>query len=371
MTELLGSLAVRGKAGAAVGRELDAVRTLGPRLYRKQAKDSTASKLAGAGRAAVYRRIWEEAAVEVGAELREYPTGYLELSRGNRVVRLWRHLTPVDDPVTLQLAGDKPAAHELLTRAGISVPPHTTVAVSELDAAVGFVRGHERCVVKPASSTGAGNGVTGAVRDRADLLRARLRAARFDSERLLLERQVEGDEYRVLVFDGEVLGVVRRLPPRVTGDDTSSIAELAERENERRRTAVGEAGLWPIRLDLDAVLALREQGLTVRSSPPRGTVVRVKNATSEGSERDATAIAIDDPAVGGIAADAVRAARALGVRLASVELIAPAAANAAPASDGVVLEVNTTPGLAQHYLVANPGATEPVAVKVLRGLFEG
>ena len=34
----------------------------------------------------------------------------------------------------------------------------------------------------------------------------------------------------------------------------------------------------------------------------------------------------------------------------------------------MILEINTTPGLAQHYLVANPDRVEPVAAVVLARL---
>lgn len=366
--EALSALAGGGKAGAALGRELDTLLSLGPRLYWRQARDPTARELAGQGRKSVYGRIWEDAAALIGAQLSENPPGYLELRSGDRSLRLWGSLLPVDDPVTLHLAGDKPAAHAVLTAAGLPVPAYCTTAIADLDAALAFLRDHRRIVVKPASSTGAGRGVTGGIDNRGDLLRARLRAARFDSDRMLLEEHAQGKEYRVLVLDGEAVGVVDRLPPRVGGDGTSTIAALVAGENRRRRAAGGAAGLWPIRLDLDALIALRSQGLTVRSIPAAGKMVSVKSTTSEGSERDATVVRLEDPAVAGVVTDAATAAAALGVRLASVEIVTPDPAVSLTSAGGVVIEVNTTPGLAQHYLVGNPREVVPVAATVLSRL---
>lgn len=366
--EALSALAGGGKAGAALGRELDSLLSLGPRLYWRQARDPAARELAGHGRTSVYRRIWEDAAAQIGAQLSEGPPGYLVLRLGDRSLRLWGPLLPIDDPVTLQLAGDKPAAHAVLTAAGLPVPPYCTTAITNIDAALAFLRDHRPIVVKPASSTGAGRGVTGGIDNRGDLLRARLRAARFDSDRMLLEEHAQGKEYRVLVLDGEAVGIVYRLPPRVGGDGMSTIAALVARENRRRRAAAGDAGLWPIRLDLDALIALRSQGLTVRSIPEAGKIVSVKSATSEGSERDATVVRLEDPAVAGVVTDAARAAAALGVRLASVEIVTPDPAVSLTSAGGVVIEVNTTPGIAQHYLVGNPREVVPVAATVLSRL---
>jgi D-alanine-D-alanine ligase-like ATP-grasp enzyme len=366
--ELLGRLALYGKGAAALGRELDLARSLGPSRYVKQVRDATGRELAGSPRQAVYRGIWDDAAARIGADVLERPPGFLTISNGTGSIRLWRHLLPVDDPVTLRLAGDKPAAHVVLTEAGLPVPAYRTVAVGALDEASEFVREQGRVVVKPASSTGAGSGVTGGVQTRADLLRARVSAARHDSERLLLERHADGEEYRVLVLDGEPIGVVRREPPRVHGDGASTVAELAEAENARRRRARGRAGLWSVHLDLDALIALRSQSLTIRSRPAAGQLVTLKSTTSEGSERDAAVVALDEPRIAGIVGDAAKAATAIGARLASVEMVTPDPSVPLAEAGGVIVEVNTTPGIAQHYLVSNPDEIVPVAETVLRRL---
>jgi cyanophycin synthetase len=344
---------------------------LGPRLYARQWRDSTGSELGGAARVAVYRRIWEQAALAIGATFSEGPPGYQRISRQGREARLWRQLVPLDDPVTLRLAGDKPAAHAVLEEADVPVAPYCAVDVGDLAGAEAFVRAHSPSVVKPASSTGAGRGVTPGVATRTDLLRARLAAARYDSERMLLERQASGDEHRILVLDGEPIGAVLRRPPVLIGDGSSTIAELVERENARRREARGCAGLFPLSLDLDALITLGGSGRSFRSVPGSGEAVTLKSATSQGSERDATVVPIADARIAGAVADAARAARAIGGLFLSVELVTPDPALPLHEAGGIVLEVNTTPGIAQHYLVSNPESIEPVAERVLDRLLTG
>ncbi len=368
ITGALGRLAELGKPGAFVGRELDLVRVLGVRHAWTRLSATEAELLAPTARARLYRRIWEDAADRVGAELRELPSGFLEIRRGDHVTRVREHLVAIDDPVTLAIAGDKPLVHGALTDAGLPVPRHEVVRIGDTDAAATFVETSAPCVVKPASQSGRGDGVTGFVASRSDLIRASLRSVRHDPERLLVEAQAAGPEYRVLVLDGEPVGAVQRDPPHVTGDGSSTIIELVDAENRRRVTADGEAGLRLLELDLDALFTMREQGLSLRAVPRAGRRVRVRSGTSQGSEQDAQAVPVGDPHHAGICAAAREAARIVGARLATVEMITQDPSAELGSSGGVILEINTTPGLAQHYLVANPDAAEPVAEVILSRL---
>jgi hypothetical protein len=356
-----------GRPGLTAAQELADLGLLGPRLWFRQRRDPTGGTLKGAVRGRWYRRMWTDAATLVGARVDEGPGDLLTLTRRSGSVRVWGQFVPLDDPVTLRLAGDKPATHELLRRAGLAVPEHVVVPVADASAAAGMLDRHERLVIKPAASTGAGQGVTGGVRTPRDLRRALLRAGPHDPRRALVESQSAGQEVRVLVAHGEPLAVVRRRAPELAGDGSSSIAELVHAENRRRRGAEGAAGLFALSLDLDAVLALRDEGLSPRSVPAAGQRVRVKTASSQGSERDATAVPVTDPSVQGVVADAARAATALPASFVSVEFITSDPSRST-AEVGVVLEINTTPGMVQHYVVDNPGETPDVAALLLERL---
>ena len=77
-----------------------------------------------------------------------------------------------------------------------------------------------------------------------------------------------------------------------------------------------------------------------------------------------------DHTISGVVADAAAAAAALGTACASVEFITSDPSRST-AETGVVLEVNTTPGIAQHHLVDNDGATPHTAARVLDRLLSG
>jgi len=63
-----------------------------------------------------------------------------------------------------------------------------------------------------------------------------------------------------------------------------------------------------------------------------------------------------------------RAAAALGVRLAGVDVVTSDLSVPLASSGGVVLEVNPIPGLFHHYNVSNPNGASRVAIPILEAL---
>src|SRR2546426_3966460 len=199
----------------------------------------------------LYRAMWREAARTVGADVNELRDGFYEIRRGDRVTRVWQNLLPLDDPVTLRIAANKPLVHALLSARGLPVPRHRAFTLATIGDAIQFL--HEvkaDCVVKPAVGTGAGAGVTTRVRTRRDLVRAAIFASAF-APRLLIERQHPGESYRLLYLDGTLLDAVRRRPPQVVGDGRSTVRQLIDAENRRRLDRAGVASPWLISVDPD------------------------------------------------------------------------------------------------------------------------
>lgn len=349
-TPALLALARRGKAGAV----------LAGRLLGAGGDGDTEVP----GRHDMYRELWAAAAGRCGVAVLDLGDGFLALERDGRRRIVFDNQVPLDDPVTLRLAAHKTAAARLLGEAGVPTPVHAVYDIDDLAPARRFLAATGRCVVKPAADTGAGLGVTCGVQSDDDLARASVRAARW-SPRLIVERQATGDEYRVLVLDGRVLGALRRRPPRLAGDGRSTVAELVARENERRRAARGRLGLWLLSLDLDATLALARQGLSARAVPAAGAAVELGTTVNENGPADNETVVVP-PA---LEATALAAVRALGLRLASVEVVTSDPAAPITENEGVVVEVNGTPGWHYHAQVADPAAAVDVATPIIETLF--
>jgi D-alanine-D-alanine ligase-like ATP-grasp enzyme len=365
-TYLLEALGRAGRPGLELAVRLDLLRSLGPRhaLNRRREEARAAARVPGGMRPG-YREIWLDAAREIGAEATELGDGFIDVRRGDESTLVWNSWVPLDDAVTLRFADHKLLARPRLDAAGLPVPEHALFEPSDPSPAFAFLEARSGpCVVKPADSAG-GSGATSGVRTPRALRRASLRAARI-SAKIVIEAQIPGDLYRLLFLEGELVDAVRRLPPRVTGDGRATIAELVAAENQWRVRAGTAERTGLLRLDLDSVLTLEHVGLGVRSVPAAGERLAVKSVVNQNSAEDNASVR--DEVGKALVADAEAAVRAVGVRLAGVDLITPDPSVRLSEAGGAILEVNGGPGLHYHYDVSNPGQAVPVAVPILERL---
>jgi cyanophycin synthetase len=342
---------------------IDLVRRVGPsHAWRRRGADRRLERALVDRGPRVAEAMWREAAAKLGAEVREVAPTVLEFRLNGSVTRVRGQATPLADWVSRQIANDKPLAHRLLADAGLPVPVQEVVPVREHRRAREFLdRVGVPCVVKPVAG-GGGAGVTAEVRTPEQLRRALVRAGKFNS-RALIERQAEGDSYRLLVLDGEVLDVLRRTRPRVVGDGRSTIEELIFREYARRIEDEGPSGLKLFAADLDCLFTLERAGVRLDTVLPEGQTVVIKTVTNYNGPDETERLRGDPPVT--LAQPAREAAAALGVRLAGVDIVAPDLDRPLHESGGVVLEVNPVPGLTHHYNVAD---AKPIAVSILRAL---
>lgn len=323
-------------------------------LQRASGSASTEKTL----RSDFYSKMWSRAAAEIGAAVVRSHGDLLTIVRGGVEAKLFRNYTDLDGPVTLRAAGTKPLVHEVLRAHSIPTPDYATFSLNHLSHAVDFLHAHAPCVVKPASGTGAGAGVTTGVTSRRQLINAAIAAAGFGGE-LLIERQIAGSNLRLLYLDGSLLDAVERRPPTVVGDGKSSIASLIRSANRDRLVRGARAAQVFLKYDLDVQRTLAEQELSWRAIPESGRVVRVKTVINDNAAMDN--VSVVDLVSNDIVEVGRQAADALGVRLAGVDVVTPDLATDLISSGGVVLEINTAPGLYIH----DGKQTMPVAVSIL------
>jgi D-aspartate ligase len=365
----LGGLAQRltnaGPRGPAIAARIDMVRSTGVGYVRRRVVARRREGTLGEEvRHEVYERIWREAAEANGAGIEKLAAGVFELTRDGLAARVSHQMTDRDDPVTLRVALDKALTHRLLAAAEVTIPDHVEFALNDPGPALDFLaRAGGPCVVKPAAGTGGGHGTTAGIERPAELMRARIHAAQSGG-RLMIEKQAEGAVYRLLFLDGRLLDVLRSRPSRVTGDGRSTVEQLIAAENHRRIAARGDAGISLIGATLDLVLTLERAGLKLSSVLPSGQTVAVRTVTNGNCASDNETV---DPGEVSphLIAEAKRAAAAVGVRLAGVDIITPDLARPLSETGGVVTEVNGTPALHHHYLVADPQGATRVAIPVL------
>lgn len=333
---------------------------LAERLRHAIARRRWNTKRMAAERTGFYQRVWREAAETFDATAQARPDGSLTIRLDSRMVVVDRTDTSLDDVATLRLAGNKPLVAKRLVERHLPIPAWRQFSLTSIAEATHFMQTGRTYVVKPARDTGGGLGVTTNVRSHRDLIWAAARAAVFGTE-LCIEEQIEGDNYRLLYLDGMLLDAVRRGPPTVTGDGQTTIHELVSRTNQQRLAAGADAAQTLLNCDLEMRQTLARQGLAPSSIPPAGRTVRLKTVINDNAAQEnlpATHLLCDAVIEAG-----ARAAAAVGVKLAGIDIITRDPSRPLQEVGGVILEVNTTPGLYCHY--HRRGEPKPVANDIL------
>jgi len=315
-------------------------------------------------RVAEYHDMWRAVAQSMGGTFTELSDDIWQIEVDGTAVRLHNHQIELDNPVVLGLAGNKAVVHRLLAADGLAIPDHALFSLGQLERAEDFLRRHPSgCVVKPVNGYG-GQGVTTHVMRRRELRRAALLASLYDRN-LLIEAQVPGESYRLLVLEGRVIHAVARRGPRLLGDGRSTIRELIDARNVERR-GTGEPA---IDVDRDCLFTLAQQGLTVTSVPAAGSAVIVKSVNDPRRKyREVRTVYTDtvtDLVCPSVRQAAERAARIVGSDFLGVDIIAPDVTTPLERSGGAINEVNTTPALHHHYDPTREACPE-VAVQVAR-----
>jgi D-alanine-D-alanine ligase-like ATP-grasp enzyme len=316
----------------------------------------------------VLNDIWTSAAAEVGAAVSgDWDSGFT-FRRREQQARVDGWETHLDPPETIERALDKPLAVARLAEIGVAVPEQIAFSRRE----VGHVAEHIRrnggvWVLKPRSGD-SGAGVTCDIESSADFTRAFVTAATLDSA-LVLERQVAGSVYRLLILDGELLDVVQRNPSAVEGDGKSTVRDLIRAENHARVDAEGSRGNQLVHPDHDCLLALRAQQMTLASIPPAGARQRVKRSNGDGGRLDTYSVPLASVSPD-VVEQATRAVAAMGLTLAGVDVVTPDPRKGLADAGGAIIEVNSPPGLHHHYLTANPDESRHVAARVLERLLD-
>jgi D-alanine-D-alanine ligase-like ATP-grasp enzyme len=302
-------------------------------------------------RVSEYREMWGAMAHHLGGTFHALAEDIWELDLGDQVIRINNHQLELDNPVTLALAGKKPLVHRLLKQQGIAVPDYTVFQRTDLSAAYQFLGRYQNgCVIKPADGYG-GKGVTTHIQTRYECRKAAILASLYSKD-LLMEPQIPGESYRVLVIEGKVASIVRRRGVSLVGDGKRTVIDLMRSENDRRREQ--RRGLLAI--DRDSRLHLKYYGLSPESIPDRGVCFMVKSVDEASKHmvevrtvynEDATDLVCDS-----IKHDAELAAKIIRSDFLGVDVITTDASCPLKQSGGVINEVNTTPALHHHYDVS-------------------
>jgi cyanophycin synthetase len=264
----------------------------------------------------------------------------------------------------VETACNKESTKRLLRNAFIPVPEGERIsAEDELAAAVSAV-GYP-LVVKPVDGN-HGRGITTNIQNFEEAARA-FALAKEVSRDVIVERFINGFDFRFLLVNFKLVAVARRSPAMVIGDGFSTIRQLIDDVNSDPRRGEGhEKVLTAIRIDAVTLSILEKSGLTPESVLPIGKTLVLKdtaNLSTGGTSEDVTDL-IHPVNV----QMAERIARLVNLDICGIDVIAEDVSKPIEGRNGGVLEVNACPGFRMHTHPAS-GLARNVGEAVMQMLF--
>ncbi len=309
-------------------------------------------------------------AIVRAAEARGIP--YRRLTRGSLVQFGWgsrqRRIQAAEldstSAIAESIAQDKDLTKTLLRAAGVPAPQG--VVVAEVEA--GWRAANEiglPVVTKPYDGN-QGKGVTVNIASR-DLFEIAFGAAREISRRVLVEKFIAGNDFRLLVVGDRLVAAARREPPTVIGDGTHTVRQLVDIVNSDPRRGTGHAtSLTKIRFDDIAMARLAVQGYTPDTVLPKGARAVLRNNANLST--GGTATDVTDDVHPEIAARAIAAARMIGLDIAGVDVVCENIGQPLEEQGGGIVELNAAPGLRMH-LDPSYGKARDVGAAAIDALF--
>lgn len=287
-----------------------------------------------------------------------------QLGYGANQKRIQATVTSETSSIGVELACDKEDTKYLLEQAEVQVPRGDIITrESSLEAAcryVGFP-----LVVKPIDGN-HGRGITVNIKNYDDALIA-FREAKEISNKIIIEKYVEGEDYRLLVINNVLVAAAKRSPAQVVGDGKSTIKELVDEVNKDPQRGYGHENiLTKISINNLTKTILAAKGYTEDSIPKKGETVILKdtaNLSTGGTSEDVTDIVHPSNV-----SMAERISRIIDLDICGIDVMTTDISKPLDETSGAVIEVNAGPGFRMH-LAPTTGLPRNVAAPVVDKLF--
>src|SRR5690242_9370022 len=278
--------------------------------------------------------------------------------------RIQATVTSRTSHIAVELASDKEETNRILGNLGLPVPRQRLVQREE-DAVAAAERIGYPVVVKPYNAN-HGRGISIHLTTEAQVREA-FGVAREHSRSVIVESFIVGEDHRMLVINGELVAVSKRVPGHVVGDGSHTIEQLVDEVNKDPRRGIGhEKVLTRLMFDHQAETMLAKQGYTRETVPEEGERVFLRstgNLSTGGTATDMTDLVHPDNAE-----MAVRAVKAIGLDVGGVDFLTTDITESYKDVGGAICEINAAPGFRMH-MAPSEGHARDVSGPVLDMLF--
>ncbi|MBE9549712.1 MAG: cyanophycin synthetase [Proteobacteria bacterium] len=290
----------------------------------------------------------------------------VQFGHGKYQQRIQATITSKTTHIAVEISCDKDDTHSLLHDLGLPLPRQELV-YSERQAVAKARRIGYPVVVKPLDAN-HGRGITIDINFDNEVESAfRFAREKGKSRGILIESMIQGFDHRMLVVNGELVAVAKRVPGHVVGDGKHSIKDLMDIVNEDPRRGVGhEKVLTRLELDRQAELLIDQAGYTAETVVDAGEIFYLRSTANLST--GGTAIDLTDEVHPDNRAMAVRAVMAVGLDVGGVDFLTEDISQSYKDVGGAIVEVNAAPGFRMH-VAPSHGEPRDVAGKVMDMLF--
>ncbi|MEJ7860612.1 MAG: cyanophycin synthetase [Pyrinomonadaceae bacterium] len=290
----------------------------------------------------------------------------IQLGYGIHQQRIQATITNKTNMISVDIAADKAATKKLLGEMGVPVPKGFRIRdegeVRGVVESIGFP-----VVIKPLDGN-HGRGATVGIENLEDARVAFHKALEQSrSKYVIVEKMLEGGDFRALVVDNKIVAIAERTPAHVIGDGKSTVQELIDVTNSDPRRGYGhENVLTQIDVDEQTEKILKAKNFTVETVLPEGEILYLK--TTANISTGGTAIDRTDEAHPENIFLFERIAKIVGLDVTGIDVIAPNISEPLRENGGGIIEVNAAPGFRMH-LAPSEGIGRNVAEHVVNMLF--
>lgn len=299
--------------------------------------------------------IVNEAARRGISHMRLNDESYVQLGQGKYQRRIQATIMDNTSALGVEIADDKARTKSVLSSMGIPVPRGITVNnIDEaLDAAeeIGYP-----VVVKPLVGN-HGRGITTNILDPGELVVA-LKISEEIHRTSIVEKYLDGFDFRILVIDGKFVAAARREPAFVIGNGKDNIRQLIKEINKDPDRGVGhEKRLTKITINFMTKRLLSTQNLTLKSVLDKGKKVYVKSTANLSSGAVAHDVTDTVHPLNRYMFEQI--SRIVGLNVIGIDIMAHTLETPLETDVSGVVEVNAAPGFRMHL---NPTKGNPINI---------
>lgn len=225
------------------------------------------------------------AAFKLGVSFRELSDRFVRFEHEGKTGFIMNGLNSKNNVVASNVVASKVLCAQIMRNS--SFPISTGTALLNINHAkkVASEIGYP-VVIKDAMGSN-GVGVIAGIANEDDLVTA-LGLIGKSATQMLLEKHIDGTDYRFNVINGKVATVITRSNAQVVGDGTSTIKQLIDAENKNPLRTTGKYAMILIEPDPTMEFELARQGATLDTVPEKGKTVLLRSVCNLSSGGTAT-----------------------------------------------------------------------------------